>query len=195
MATGRPREFDTDEALGRAMEVFWRQGYEGTALSDLTEAMGINRPSLYAAFGNKESLFRKVLERYSDERAVHIRESLEEPTARAVAEHLMRGAVDATTARGCPKGCLTVQGALASGEQNEDIRKELAAWRRAGEARLRNRFKSAQAEGDLPAHADPADLARYVTSIVQGISVQATGGAARRELHRVVDIAMAGWPT
>src|ERR687895_845688 len=91
---GRPREFDQDEALDTALEVFWRQGYEGTSLGELTVAMGINRPSLYAAFGNKEALFRKALDRYVDGPAAYTREALHEPSARAVVERLLRGAID-----------------------------------------------------------------------------------------------------
>src|SRR5262245_47124518 len=91
---GRPRAFDIDTALDRALQVFWRKGYEGTSLSDLTKAMGINRPSLYAAFGNKEALFRKVLDRYVEGPACHVREALEEPTAHGVVERLLRGTID-----------------------------------------------------------------------------------------------------
>src|SRR5579859_7138490 len=93
-AMGRPREFNFDEALDRALEVFWRKGYEGTSIPDLTEAMGINRPSLYAAFGNKESLFNKVLDRYTEKSGIHVRKALNEPTARGVVEIILRGTVD-----------------------------------------------------------------------------------------------------
>src|SRR5882724_2242913 len=113
MSVGRPRAFDIEKALDRAVDVFWRKGYEGTSLSDLTEAMGINRPSLYAAFGNKEDLFRKVLDRYSDGPAAYVREALNEPTAKAVAERLMRGAAEVLTNPRNPSGCLIVQGALS----------------------------------------------------------------------------------
>ena len=110
MPKGRPREFDTDGALDRALEVFWRKGYEGASLSDLTDAMGINRPSLYAAFGNKEELFRKVLARYVEGPAACVSKSLEEPTVRGVVEKLLSSAVDVVTDPKNPKGCLLVQG-------------------------------------------------------------------------------------
>jgi len=193
MRTGRPREFDIDQSLDRAVQVFWRQGYEGTAISDLTDALGINRPSLYAAFGNKESLFRRALERYTGRTAGYGPESLAQPTARAVVEHLLRGAVETTTGRGTPRGCLGVQGALVSSPDNDPVRRKLASWRRAGEAALRARLVRAREHGDLPAGADPADLARWVTTVIQGIAVQAAGGASRRQLHRVVELTLRGW--
>src|SRR5437762_10822949 len=106
MPRGRPREFDTEQALDAALEVFWRKGYEGASLPDLTEAMGINRPSLYAAFGNKEELFRTVVTRYVEGPAAFVREALEEPTARGVAERLLSAAVDLVTDPRNPRGCL-----------------------------------------------------------------------------------------
>jgi AcrR family transcriptional regulator len=192
--TGRPREFDVDQALDRALRVFWRKGYEGTTLPDLTKAMGINRPSLYAAFGSKEGLFRKVLDRYDDGPACYVREALNEPTARAVAERLLGGAIDVVTDRRNPHGCLMVQGALACGEAGESIRRELASRRRAGETALRERFEHAISDGDLPVDSHPADLARYVVAVLNGIAVQAAGGASRAELRRVAAMALRAWP-
>src|ERR1700737_346239 len=135
--TGRPREFDVDQALDRALRVFWRKGYEGTTLPDLTKAMGINRPSLYAAFGSKEGLFRKALDRYAEGPACYVREALNEPTARAAAERLLGGAIDLFTDRRNPRGCLMVQGALACGKAAECVRKELVSRRLADEAAIR----------------------------------------------------------
>src|SRR5438046_5943942 len=112
---GRPRAFDADEALDQALTVFWRKGYEGASLPDLTRAMGINRPSLYAAFGNKEALFRKVLDRYAEGSAACVREALAEPTARSVVEQLLTSAAELFTDPRNPRGCLAVQGALACG--------------------------------------------------------------------------------
>jgi len=138
---GRPRAFDPDTALEAALRVFWKKGYEGTALSDLTEAMGINRPSIYATFGNKEALFRKALDRYSERMTNFTAEALKEPTARAVAERLMVGTADLLSCPGNPKGCLMVQGALACGDEADPIRKELISRRATGEAALRERFE------------------------------------------------------
>jgi AcrR family transcriptional regulator len=194
MPVGRPRAFDIDKALDRALQVFWRKGYEGTSLSDLTKAMGINRPSLYAAFGNKEALFRKALDRYAEGPAAYTRKAVDEPTARAVVERLLRGVVDLLTDPCTPQGCLAVQGALACGDAADAIRQELISRRVAGEAALRQRLERAIADGDLPADANPADLARYVTTVSQGMAVQAAGGASREELQRVVEMALRAWP-
>jgi AcrR family transcriptional regulator len=194
MAGGRPRTFDTEKALDRALTVFWRKGYEGTTLPELTRAMGINRPSLYAAFGNKEMLFHKVMDRYTEGPAAYVREALEEPTARRVAERLLTGAVELFADPRNPRGCLVVHGALACGDEAEPIRRELVARRIKREAALRKRLQRAKAEGDLPASAKPAELARYLTTLVQGMAVQAASGASRRELQRVVRTALRAWP-
>jgi AcrR family transcriptional regulator len=195
MTMGRPRQFDADEALDRAVQVFWRQGYEGAALSDLTEAMGINRPSMYAAFGNKEELFRKAFQRYNDSTASYMSRALDEPTARAVAEAVLRGAIEAVTTKDRPKGCMAVQAALATSADGEPVRRQLADWRGAGEAALRRRFQTAKTAGDLPADADPADLARYLCVLTYGIAVEATGGVTKAKLKRTADLALRSWPT
>ena len=193
-ALGRPRSFETGKALDAAMKVFWCKGYEGASLSDLTKAMGINRPSLYAAFGDKESLFRKVLDRYDNGPAAYVREALKQPTARAAVEKLMEGAADLATASGNPRGCLFVQSALACGDGAEAVRNDLILRRDAGEKAVRLRLKHAHAEGDLPRDVNPADLARYVVTVIQGIAVQAASGATRNELRRVIENALRAWP-
>ena len=194
MATGRPREFNVDQALDRALTVFWRKGYEGTTLPDLTRAMGINRPSLYAAFGSKEGLFRKALDRYAQGPTAYLGKALNEPTARAVALRLLSGTVDVVTGRQNPRGCLLVQGALACGETAESVRKELVSRRLAGEAAIRERFERARSDGDLPLQSQAADLARYIVAVMHGIAVQAASGASRAELRRVATMAMQAWP-
>jgi AcrR family transcriptional regulator len=193
-AVGRPRSFDTGKALDAAMNVFWRKGYEGASLSELTKAMGVNRPSLYAAFGDKEALFRKVLDRYDEGPAAYLHHALNRSTARAAVEALMLGAADLVTSSGNPVGCLFVQGALACGDGAEAVRGDLILRRAAGEKAVRQRLKRAQAEGDLPPEASPADLARFVVTVVHGIAVQAASGAARNELRRVVRTALQAWP-
>jgi AcrR family transcriptional regulator len=191
---GRPRSFDIDGALDRALQVFWRKGYEGTSLSDLTKAVGVNRPSLYAAFGDKDALFRKALDRYLNGPAAYVREALKEPTARAVVERLLRSAADLNAAPGNPRGCLMVQGALACGDEADSMRRELVACRAAGEAALRRRLERAKSDGDLSADTDPADLARYVATILYGMAVQAAGGASRSKLQRVVEMTLRTLP-
>jgi AcrR family transcriptional regulator len=195
MPRGRPREFDVDQALDRALKVFWRKGFEGASLADLTKAMGINRPSLYAAFGSKGELFKKALDRYVAGPASYVREALNEPTARAVVERLLNESVDLLTHPRNPHGCLMVQGALACGAAAESIRRELTVRREAAEAAVCERFERARAEGDLPAASDPADLARYVMTVIRGMAVQATGGTTRKELCRVAELALRAWPT
>lgn len=190
MPRGRPRLFDTDKALDQALKVFWRKGYEGTSLPDLTKAMGINRPSIYAAFGNKESLFRKVVQRYVSGPASYVGVALQEPTARAVAEKLLKGAVENLTDPSHPRGCLAVQGALACGDDADCMRKELIRQRESLVTALRNRFQRAKLENDLPKSANPADLARYLATVLHGLSVQAAGGASRKDLQPVAVIAL-----
>ncbi len=193
-AMGRPRSFDTDKALDRALLVFWRKGYEGASLSDLTKAMGINRPSLYAAFGDKEALFRKVLDRYQEGPAGYVSEAMQEPTARAVMERIFRKTLEASAIPGNPKGCLMVQGALACGNDAEPIRRELIARRAASEAVVRRRFQRAKAEGDLPAVASPADLARFFVAVLHGMAVEAASGASRAQLRSIAKTALRALP-
>jgi len=194
MPKGRPREFDTDKALDAALLLFWRHGYEGTSLAALTDAMGINMPSLYAAFGNKQTLFGKALDRYLQRPASYLPKALEEPTARQAAQKLFRGAIGMVMNRRHPDGCLLVQGALASGPEDESIRAELSRRRAAAEAAVRRRFQRAVAEKDLPSSIDPARLARYIITVIWGMSVQAAGGATRAQLKQVAGQAMQSWP-
>jgi AcrR family transcriptional regulator len=192
---GRPREFDTDEALCKALQLFWKQGYEGTSLSDLTEAMGINRPSLYAAFGNKEELFLKALDRYAEHHMAFFGQALAAPTAREAVSRLLHGFVDAQTDQDSPAGCLGTNGAIACSVEADAVRQELIQRRGAAEHRLEDRLRAAWAEGDLPPDQDPADLARFVMTIAQGTSVQAASGVDRDSLHRVVESALRAWPS
>ncbi|KAF0222250.1 MAG: transcriptional regulator [bacterium] len=195
MSVGRPREFDIDKALESALQVFWSKGYEGASLEDLTKAMGINRPSLYSAFGNKEELFRKALDRYFENRGVVIEKALNEPTARAVVEALLFEFANSQTDPTHPPGCLAVQGALVSGDDADCIRQELISRRLSTEQALCSRFERAKLEGDLPADIEPADLARYVATLSQGMSVQAASGASCEQLRKVVELALRIWPT
>jgi AcrR family transcriptional regulator len=188
--TGRPRGFDTEEALDRAMEVFWRHGYEGASLTELTGAMGINKPSLYAAFGNKEGLFRKAVARYADVEMAYARDALDQPTAREVAAWLLRENVVALTRPDRPAGCLSVQGGTACGTENTAISEFLAASRLGGENALAARFARAVDEGDLAPQADPAALARFLSVVTEGHAVHAAAGAQRGQLEQTAEIAL-----
>ena len=190
---GRPRSFDADRALDRAVQVFRSKGYEGASLSDLTRAMRINRPSLYAAFGDKETLFRKALDRYGMRLQCYLDEALNEKSVHGVIARLLRGAVELQTDPDSPPGCLTVNGALACGSESEAIRQELTCRRGQTEAAIRERFKRAKKEGDLLSDSNPADLARYIATLMQGMAVQAASGASRGDLLRVVDLVLESW--
>lgn len=194
MRPGRPRGFCTETALDRAMTVFWRQGYEGASLADLTKAMGINPPSLYAAFGSKEGLFRAVLERYDERRKGFMDKVLAAPDAKSVAQLFLEGVAEfaADTSGRNPPGCLLLQSGLSCGDQV--IPEALAQHRAEKEKALRERFTRAKKEGDLPANADPAALARYLVTLANGICVQATAGAGALELSEIAHMALAGWP-
>jgi AcrR family transcriptional regulator len=192
---GRPRKFDVDEALDRAVLVFWQLGYERTTLTDLCEAMNINRPSLYAAFGTKEQLFHRALDRYANGPHAYEAEMLTLPTARKVAEGLLRGAVERQTGVDTPHGCLAVLGATTHPDTESPVARALIDARAAGEDAVRERFTRAKQDGDLPADVDPAELAAYIRTVIYGLRVKAAGGATREELERVVQLAMRGWPS
>ena len=191
---GRPRAFDADEALERALLVFWARGYEGASLTDLTDAMNITKTSMYAAFGNKEQLFRKALDRYTEGPASYGLRAMQEKTAAAVATAFLHGAVETTTGPGHPSGCLGVQGSLASGDAGEPARAMLVEWRQTARQHLQDRFQRAIDEGDLPPHANARQLSCYIMTVAFGIAVQAATGVAAAELHDVADQALSNWP-
>ena len=190
-ARGRPREFDTDEALAAALRVFWSKGYEGASLTELTAAMGITRPSLYAAFGNKEALFKQALDLYEREKLAYVARALDAPTARGVAQRLLEGALQNVTSE-C-RGCLGVM-ATVSQTEGSPIRDMIRD--RAGSAReaLLERMQRAVDEGDFSMPVEAEAMTRYLAAVMQGLSVQAGGGASRAELQQVVDAAIAMWP-
>src|SRR6266513_5811502 len=176
------------------MHVFWTKGYAGASLSDLTRAMRINRPSVYAAFGNKQQLFSKVLDRYMDGPLAYFGKALAAPKARDVVEQIFLGAAKMAGDPRFPSGCLMVQGALAVGNSAGSVRKEAAGRRAVGEVALRRRLQRAKREGDLPRNADPGALARYVMTVLRGMAVQGADGASRDQLRRVAQEALRAWP-
>ena len=191
---GRPREFDVDEALAAALQVFWSKGYEGTSLTDLTDAMGITRPSLYAAFGNKEALFRKALDLYEREKLAYVSEALDAPTSRQVAERLLRGALQLQTSECQPRGCLGVISSMTCGAEAESVRTDLMARRASSHQAICERLQRAKLEGDLPAAADAGGLCNYLLAILQGMSVQAGSGASKQQLETLVETSLSMWP-
>ncbi|WP_280363201.1 TetR/AcrR family transcriptional regulator [Nocardia wallacei] len=192
---GRPRAFDRAQALRRAMEVFWEHGYEGASMSDLTSAMGINSPSLYAAFGSKERLFRESVGLYGTSEGGYTARALRaEPTARAAVEAMLRdnarAYVDGTT----PRGCMVVLAGSAYTTRNTAIRDFLTEKRRATGEDIRRRLDRGVTEGDLPADTDTAELAAFYATVLFGLSVQARDGADLSQLNRAIDRALAAWP-
>jgi AcrR family transcriptional regulator len=191
---GRPREFDTDAALTAALNVFWKHGFEGASLSALTDAMKITRPSLYAAFGNKEALFRKALDRYQETKMGFVGEALREARIRTAVEKLLRGFAEIMTGDVHPPGCLAINSALACSEEAEPVRLELCSRRQADEAALRRRLMQASESGDLPAGMDPGECASFLMAVMEGMSVQAASGASRETLYGIVQMALHLFP-
>jgi len=191
---GRPRNFREEDALDAAMRVFWAKGYEGTSLDDLTKAMKINRSSLYSTFGDKEALFRKVIEQYTAGPMSFLSDALKLKTAREVVEALLRMSVKFLGDPGHPPGCLSIQGGVACGSGNEKVKQAMVDWRKAGLSRLQKRLQRARAEGDLREGIDPRDLARLIVIVMNGLGVQAVNGATPAEMNRAVDLALQSLP-
>jgi AcrR family transcriptional regulator len=192
MPSGRTRQFDTGNALDRALEVFWNRGYEGATLPELTRAMGINKPSLYAAFGNKEQLFHRTLDHYRDGPQAFLFEAFRKPTAREVVEAIFSGFI--RMQRGGSRGCLIISGALVCGEDSEPVRQELLRLRKETVAAFRARFEQAIRDGDLPEGTDCPTLARFITTVLNGLAVQAASEATEKEIKLVAAMAMRAWP-
>ena len=195
MERGRPRTFDIDDAVEKAMHLFWKKGYHGTTIPDLTEAIGINRPSLYAAFGDKEGLFKLALDRYRQDPASYVNRALEKPTARKAFQSLLYGVVDLLTDKRNPGGCLFVCGALAGGEASATVLTEMKKRRIEGERDIRIRFQDAVANGDLPPTANAATLARFAATQMWGLSILAMNGSKKKELLAVADVAIRAFPS
>ena len=191
---GRPREFDTELALGAALRVFWAKGYEGASLSDLTDEMGITRPSLYAAFGNKEALFRQALDLYERDKLTYIGDAIEAPTARGVAERLLMGSVVAATTGDC-KGCMGVIASVACQSVEPSIRDDVNARAESSRRAIIARMQQAIDAGEFRVATEAEAITRYLLAIMQGISVQAQSGASRDELLQVADSALLSWPS
>jgi AcrR family transcriptional regulator len=198
MATrGRPRTFDPDTALRRALDLFWERGYEGTSLSDLAGAMGIASASIYACFGSKEDLFRKVMALYGATSGQPPRRALsEQATTRAAIHEMLRATADEITRPDTPHYCMLILAAPTGAVENHPVREFLADLRRDMFAAIADRLSRGVTDGDLAAPATGLDaIARYYTTVVAGLSIQARDGADRAELETVITCAMAAWDT
>jgi AcrR family transcriptional regulator len=191
---GRPLSFDPEAALAPAMLLFWRHGYEATSLAELTRAMGLTAPSIYAAYGDKKGLFRAAVRRYLGQPQTPAEIIAQAPTARAAAETLIEGAAMAFTGTETPAGCLLASSAIAVSAEADDVREELAAIRRGIETALRDKIAAGIETGELPAEADPTVLAAYVMTVIQGFSTLARDGASRANLQQVATLALKVWP-
>ncbi len=191
---GRPRIFDMDEALDKVLDIFWERGYEGTSIAELTETLGITKPSLYTAFGNKEELFKKSLSKYTAGPASFVKGVINEPTAYKVAETFLLKAADFLTDTKHPKGCMIVQAALSSSENSSLVKEILIQHRNSYENLLAERFGRAIKEGDLPSNTNPKSLAKFLATLHQGMSIQATSGATKDELIEIANLALKKWP-
>ncbi|HZG04457.1 MAG TPA: TetR/AcrR family transcriptional regulator [Streptomyces sp.] len=192
---GRPRSFDRDTALEKALRTFWEHGYEATSIADLTRAMGIAAPSLYAAFGDKKTLFEEVVEAYVRQYGGFIGRALaEEPTARGAIGRVLREAAVEYTEPGRPPGCLVINAAVNATPASAEVTEALRAMREENTRAFASRIRAGVAAGELPEDTDALALARFTASVLQGMSQQARDGVGREELEAVAATAMRVWP-
>ena len=192
---GRPRGFDRDTALLAAMRTFWTQGYEGTSIQDLVDAMGVNKPSLYSTFGCKEELFREAVDLYDRLEGRATSQSLSDArTSREAVETMLRSNALAYAVDDGPRGCMIVLSSLLGAPENENVRAFLANNRLNGERVLRERLARGVEDGDLQSSTDVDQLAAFYTTVLEGLSIQARDGAPTEKLNMIIDAAMLAWP-
>jgi len=184
---GRPRKFNEEEAVEAAMRVFWKKGYEGASLRDLTEAMGIDRKSMYLVLGDKEALFLKALKRYSALQLSYLPNALEKLTFHEFIDESFKGAIRFYMDQTHPATCMSLH-CFAVGDEAQPVRTAMIDWRAWVVEQYRKRFERACREGELPKHIEPALFARYFAAIMAGIAVQAANGATLQELRQVVSM-------
>lgn len=191
-AGGRPRAFDEDQALDAAIDVFWRLGYEGASLAELTQAMGINKPSLYLVFGSKEELFVRALERYGRSAHENLAAVLAQPTAYQVVESYLRATAESATDAGHEPGCLSIQGGLSCAPNNARIPQLLAEYRRGLEDAVKKALAKTEDATRPAGGIDTEALAGYAVTVAQGLAVHAAGGVTLARLNVIIDVALAG---
>ncbi|GAA1975681.1 TetR/AcrR family transcriptional regulator [Catenulispora subtropica] len=194
MTTRGPRSFDRDAALDIAMTLFWRHGYEATSVAALTKAMGINPPSMYAAFGDKRRLFSEAVRRYAETHGSYGAKALEQTTSYDVVETMLHLAAAEYAGPGHPPGCLVVDGATNTAEASDDVKQELRAFREGIKQAIAARIAADVEAGLLPPDIDAPALAMFYAAVVQGMSTQARDGATPDELRRMADVALTAWP-
>lgn len=193
--SGRPRAFARDQALDIALDLFWRHGFEGTSTAQLTAAMGIAPPSLYAAFGSKEALFREALALYGQRYGGFLGDTMSAPgPARAAVEQMLLGAARQFASADHPLGCMVAAGELQASAANEALVAEVTRQRQAAQQAIRRRLEAARKAGELPADTDTATLAAFYAMVIQGMAVQARDGAKLAMLKRMALMAMKAWP-
>lgn len=190
---GRPRKFNEEEILDIARDLFWRQGYEGTSLKDLTTAMGITPPSLYAAFGSKEGLYARALDRYVQTHGAGLLAGMDaEPDVKHAFARLMQNCVALFGSTDVPPGCMISTGVLRCAPENDAVARDLAARRLATADLLRARLEVDRDQ--LPEGTDLEALANYFAMSIEGLSVQARDGLTGAQLARLAERIMAAWP-
>jgi AcrR family transcriptional regulator len=194
-ARGRPRCFDRTCALEQAMEVFWERGYEGASVAELTAAMGIAAPSLYAAFSSKEELFRESVRHYLQTDGSGIWQSLDdEPSARLAVVNLLKAGAEAATMPNKPAGCFLVHAMANCSPENIEMQLELQERRVHLADLLRLRLDRGIADGDIRPGTDTRSLSAYFITVLQGMSMRARDGGSRTELMQAAEYALAAWP-
>jgi len=187
---GRPRSFDEDAALDAAMRLFWERGYEGTSMADLTKAMRLSPPSIYAAFGGKKSLFELAAKRYAEGPAQYQARALREPTLREVILALFRNTVEFLTEPGHPSGCMTLTGAMACSVEANSAKEFMTQIRKQNEAGLKARLQQARKSGELASDLNVEDYSRYLSTLLGGLAIQAANGSSKAEMKRIADMAL-----
>lgn len=191
---GRPRSFNREAALAQMTELFWRQGYDATSVADLTESVGVNTPSLYAAFGNKEKAYFEAVDYYRHNEGARIWENVEaQSSARDAVAAMLQTSANEFTRSNRPHGCMVVLGALSTADGNAGIIKRMQAYRAEAHAKLEEKIQAGIDNGELPATADAKAIAYFYCSVQQGMSVRARDGASRKELRKTAELALLGW--